>query len=246
MAKTFLPLAKSPISTPDLWSRVARNWLATGVIKAYLNELQVYADSTGMQVKVKSGAANVQGIYFDSDAEEVLSIAAANASNPRIDRIIVRLDLPADSIDLAVLQGVPAVSPVAPALTQNSTRWEISLAQVYVGANVSTIADGNITDERKFTQNANNVKLTIGTGLFFTNGSSNIAQANISFGNAFSTIPFVAPLNIGNVVSYGDVIYYPYIYNITTTGCTVKLTATGNLGSTTPSNMIFSVIAIGI
>jgi hypothetical protein len=148
MSKTFLPLAKSPISTPDLWSKTARNWLATGVIKAYLNEIQVYADSTGMQIKVKSGAANVQGIYFDSDEEEVLAIAAANATNPRIDRVIVRLDLPGDSIDFAVLQGVPAVSPTAPALTQNNTRWEISLAQVYVGANVSTIVAGNITDER--------------------------------------------------------------------------------------------------
>jgi hypothetical protein len=155
MGKAFLPLAKSPISTPDLWVKSARNWLATGIIKTYLNELQVYADSTGMQVKVKSGAANVQGIYFDSDAEEILAISAANASNPRIDRIIVRLDLLADSIDLAVLQGVPAVSPVAPALTQNNTRWEISLSQVYVGANVSTIAAGNITDERYFVKNAN-------------------------------------------------------------------------------------------
>lgn len=155
MGKTFLPLAKSPISTPDLWVKAARNWLATGIIKAYLNELQVYADSTGMQIKVKSGAANVQGIYFDSDAEEILAISAANASNPRIDRIIVRLDLPADSIDFAVIQGAPAASPAAPSLTQNNTRWEISLAQVYVGMNASTIISDNITDDRFFVKNTN-------------------------------------------------------------------------------------------
>jgi hypothetical protein len=158
VTKTFLPLAKSPIATPDLWSKVARNWLATGVIKSYLNELQVYAKSDGIKVYVKSGAANIQAIYFDSDAEEVLAIAAADATNPRIDRVIVRLDLPGDSIDFAILQGVPAVSPTAPALTQNNTRWEISLAQVYVGANVSTIAVGNIADERNFVKNANAIQ----------------------------------------------------------------------------------------
>lgn len=191
MAKTFLPLAKSPITTPDLWVKAARNWLATGVIKAYLNELQVYANSTGMNVKVKSGAANMQGIYFDSDAEEVLSIAAANASNPRIDRIIVRLDLLADSTDFAVLQGVPAVSPVAPAVTQNSSRWEISLAQVYVGANVSTIAAGNITDERNFVSNSmleDNIDLVLQNGI---SGNARIYRNN--FGMIFLEFNINAP-----------------------------------------------------
>jgi hypothetical protein len=181
MVKTFLPLAKSPITTPDLWSKTARNWLATGVIKAYLNEFQVYADSTGMQVKVKSGAANVLGIYFDSDAEEILAIAAANADNPRIDRIIVRLDLPADNIDLAVLQGTPAASPTAPALTQNNTRWEISLAQVYVGANVSTIAAVNVTDERIYAKSTPYLFRTI-SGINY--GATNVLQQiNASLGS---------------------------------------------------------------
>jgi len=47
-----------------------------------------------------------------------------------------------------VLTGTPAASPTPPNVTQSSTIWEISLAQVYVGAAVSTIAAGNITDER--------------------------------------------------------------------------------------------------
>jgi hypothetical protein len=95
----------------------------------------------------------MQGHFFQSDAEVILPIANADSTNPRIDRVIVRLDYTSDSIQLAVLQGIPAVSPVAPALTQNSTRWEISLAQVYVGANVTTIAAGNTTDERNFVEN---------------------------------------------------------------------------------------------
>lgn len=134
--------------TEAQWSLMAKNWLNTGVIKDVLNELLCFADSTGMQVKVKSGQAWMQGHFFQSAAEETLSISNADSTNPRIDRVIVRIDWTANTIQLAVLSGTPAVSPSAPSLTQNNTRWEISLAQVYVGANVSTIAAGNITDER--------------------------------------------------------------------------------------------------
>lgn len=148
MTQKAFPLSNSPILTVEDWSKIAQNWLDTGVIKGQLNELQVYADSTGMQIKVRSGQAYIKGHFYESDAEETLAIGAANSSNPRIDRVIVRLDWTANTIQLSVLQGVAAVSPSAPALTQNSSRWEISLAQIYIGATVTTIIAGNVTDER--------------------------------------------------------------------------------------------------
>jgi hypothetical protein len=159
MTQTGYPLASTLVQTPQQWSNIAQNWLGTGVIKGKLNELSVYADSTGMQCKVKTGQAYMQGHFYQSDTSEViLAIATADPTNPRIDRVVVRLDYTSDSIVLAILQGVPAASPTAPAITQNNTRWEISLAQVYVGANVTTIAAGNITDERNFVKNANAIQ----------------------------------------------------------------------------------------
>ncbi|MBT2727832.1 hypothetical protein J7E63_12875 [Bacillus sp. ISL-75] len=152
MTQSSYPFANSPILDASQWSKMAQNWLETGIIKGNLNELLVYADSTGMQVKAKSGQAWIKGHFFESDVEEVLAISTADSTNPRIDRVIVRLDWAENTIQLAVLQGVPAVSPSAPALTQNTSRWEISLAQVRVNANVSTITAGNITDERAFTR----------------------------------------------------------------------------------------------
>ncbi|TWE06396.1 hypothetical protein FB550_102418 [Neobacillus bataviensis] len=150
MAQTYFPFdsGQGADVKENQWSDMAQHWLETGVIKGKLNQLQVYADSTGMQVKVKSGQAWLKGHFFESDAEEVLPISTADATNSRIDRVIVRLDWTANTILLAILQGIPAVSPVAPALTQNTSRWEISLAQILVSANVSTIASGNVTDER--------------------------------------------------------------------------------------------------
>lgn len=157
MAQSYFPFDSGAGAnvTEAQWSKMAQNWLSTGIIKSYNNELSVYADSTGMQAKIKTGAAWIKGHYFEADAEEVLAIGTADGTNPRIDRIIVRLDWSLNTIQLAVLQGTPAVSPTAPALTQNTSRWEISLSQVYVGANVSTITPGNITDERYFVGNAN-------------------------------------------------------------------------------------------
>lgn len=155
MAQVYFPFdsGQGANATEAMWTKMARHWLGTGVISALLNELQVYADSTGMQVKVKTGAAWVKGHYYESDVEELLAIGNASSTNPRIDRIIIRLDWTANTIQLAVLQGTPAVSPSAPDITQNTSRWEISLAQILVGANVFTIPAGNVTDERKYAQN---------------------------------------------------------------------------------------------
>lgn len=157
MTKKAFPLPNSPILSLDEWSEIAGNWLGTGVIKSFLNELQVYADSSGMQVKIRTGSANIKGVYFKSDAIETLSINTADGTNPRIDRVIVRLDIVAETADFAILQGVPSTTPVAPALTQNSSRWEISLALVTVAANVVTIASGNVTDDRQLIKIANSV-----------------------------------------------------------------------------------------
>lgn len=155
MAQTYFPFdaGQGANITENQWQKMAKNWLRTGVIKGILNEFQVYADSTGLQVKVKSGNAWMNGHFFESDAEVILPISTADVTNPRIDRVIIRVDWTANTITLSVLQGTPAVSPAAPALTQNTSRWEISLAQILVGANASTIASGNVTDERVYAGN---------------------------------------------------------------------------------------------
>jgi hypothetical protein len=136
--------------TEARWSKMADLFRATGPVQSYANGFLVYADSTGMQVKVKTGQAMVKGHYVESDAEEILAIAASNPSNPRIDLVVIRLNWTLNTIALAVLTGTAAGSPSAPALTQSATIWEISLAQVAVAAAAVTVAAGNIADERSF------------------------------------------------------------------------------------------------
>lgn len=154
MAKYAFPFDDKPIYE-ESWKRMAQYWLATGVLKGVLNELQVYADSSGMLVRVNAGAAWIKGHYFESDVLETLSIASSDFTNPRIDRVVIRVDWTANTLDFAVLQGVPAVSPVAPALTQNIARWEIPLATVRVDAATLTVSADKIVDQRTFTKNVN-------------------------------------------------------------------------------------------
>lgn len=151
MTQYSFPFDKTPIQKQSEWSKFARHWVGTGV----LSDLYVFADSTGMQVKANRGEASIKGHFYESDQEMVLPISTADATNPRIDRIVISLDWSLGLAQLAVLQGVPAVTPVAPAVTQNTAKWEIPLAQVRVNAGVTTIAADKITDERYFVRNAN-------------------------------------------------------------------------------------------
>lgn len=155
MTQSFYPLANSPILNTSQWSKLASNWLSSGVIKGALNSLQVYADSTGLQVKVKSGQAFIKGHFFESDSEVTLPIGTPDTSLNRIDRVIVRLDWTANTIQFAVLQGIAGAIYSAPSLTTNTSRWEIPLAQITVAPSVTTITADRVTDERYIVKNAN-------------------------------------------------------------------------------------------
>lgn len=130
------------------WQKMARRWLPTGVVDAYLNKLAVSASGAAMSVSVATGGGWVEGFYYENDSALAVPIAAANATNPRIDLIVLRNDRTANQIRLAVVQGVPAAAPVAPALSQTDVLWELVLAEVRVDAAVGVIAAGKVTDRR--------------------------------------------------------------------------------------------------
>lgn len=112
------------------------------------SELKVTA-GTGLQVAVAAGQAMVRGHFYISTASENLTIGTANASNPRIDSVVLRLDPTANSIVLAVVAGTPASSPVAPTLTQTDAGvFEYLLATVLVPAASTSVS--TITDMRSF------------------------------------------------------------------------------------------------
>jgi len=114
------------------------------------NLLRVTGDSTGMNVKLAAGFAFVRGHLYHNTAQLTLTITAA-ASQPRIDLVVLELDPTGNAIVAKVIPGTPATTPVPPTLTQtNDAIYELEIARVSVGANVTTISAGNVTDTRPF------------------------------------------------------------------------------------------------
>lgn len=103
---------------------------------------------TGLQSKLEPGSAYLEGFMYNNTTDITFTHDVANATNPRIDRVVIRLDRSVSQrrVYAAVVKGVAATNPVAPVLQRDSIVYEISLAQVRINANVTTIT--SVTDER--------------------------------------------------------------------------------------------------
>lgn len=137
----------------DGWRTAMRHMLgsASGVIRGFLNEFNVFADSSGMQVKVNTGECWIRGQYGQSTSTKALGITTAHATLARVDRVVLRNDFVANQIVVDVLTGTPGASPSAPSVTQTTAIWETSLATVSVPATDTNIDSGQVTDNRVYT-----------------------------------------------------------------------------------------------
>lgn len=155
MAQTSWPFDAGPgaVVREAEWQKLSRAFLRTGVVTGQLSDLLVTSDGSGMSVSVASGQAQVEGFTFVNDAALATTIATANATNPRIDTVVARLDRAANSVVLAVVAGTPAVTPARPVLSATDALFEMPLADVRVDAAVGVIAAGKVTDRRTFARN---------------------------------------------------------------------------------------------
>lgn len=148
----------------DYWKKVFSSNAARGfVIPGYANNLKVSANSpAALNVLLATGAAFVRGRAFENTSQATLAITAADATNPRLDRIILEYDSVAQTITPSVLAGTPANPPSLPALTQTATTYQVSLAYVWVAALASSIADTDIHEERIFEANFESLLTSLG------------------------------------------------------------------------------------
>lgn len=151
MAENSYPFDGDPLPE-DGWSKMARLFGGQGVYgDPGSTALQVFADSSGMNVFVRTGRALVRGHYYENTAQMTVAIPSNGAGSARIDRIVLRLDPTADSITAVRVAGT-AGAAAAPALTQTDTGiFDIPLAQVRVEPGAVNIAMAKVTDDRWFT-----------------------------------------------------------------------------------------------
>jgi len=135
-------------TTETQFSRWARHF-NSGVNDVPTGDAVEVSVGTGLAVDVEPGEAMVRGHYYISDAVESLALATADATNDRVDLVVLKLDPVANSITLAVKTGTPAGSPVAPSLVQTDAGiFEQPVAEVLVPANSGVPT--TITDKREF------------------------------------------------------------------------------------------------
>jgi len=124
-----------------------------GVYANVEDELEVVEnDPVSLSVVLKTGWAFVHGAWYHNKTDPIVkTLGAADPDHPRIDRIVLRLDTTEDfKISSEVLEGTPGADPDPPELTQEAATYEISLAQVLVGATETSVSDAEITDEREY------------------------------------------------------------------------------------------------
>jgi hypothetical protein len=126
------------------WKKLFTRADDEGVISRYENELLVSGITGG--VIVDTGAALVEGYFYENTAQETVTIPTP-VTDPRIDRIVLRKDSIAQTVRIYRIPGTENPAPTAPALTQTAGGvFEVPLAQVLI-----TIAGAiTVTDERDY------------------------------------------------------------------------------------------------
>jgi hypothetical protein len=122
--------------------------IANGIFPNPSTNTQVMVNEENpMTVTIMPGKAWINGYLYWNPDNLVKTLEPAYI-NPRIDRVVIRWVSNNREIMVGVITGTPAASPVAPELTRNSDIWELAIADIRVGANVTAISQANITDTR--------------------------------------------------------------------------------------------------
>jgi hypothetical protein len=134
---------------------------AAGAVAATPAAGELGLTTNGLTGSLQLGRAHVRGAYYERTGSAWAYTHPTNTNaNPRIDTYVIRRDLAAGTCVPAVLQGTPAATPAAVALTQvEDGVWEFPLHDVTVPSNSGTVL--TVADRRRFLGNGQPVRLTL-------------------------------------------------------------------------------------
>lgn len=151
MAQTYWPFDNADTTETQfelLFAEFAGSGLGNGAVPGDAN-LAVTSTATA-QVTMAAGFALVNGYAYRNDTPIALTLAANSSGLNRIDLVVLRRDLSANTILVVVKTGTASGSPVAPIPTQTQGGlWELPIASVLVPSGVSA---PTVTDLRTYTE----------------------------------------------------------------------------------------------
>ncbi|MEG2412559.1 MAG: phage tail protein [Clostridium sp.] len=131
------------------YAKYFSSFIGNGVFPNPSTNLQAIADSTNMNITLKTGKAWINGYFYENTDILTLPISAADGVLNRIDRIVLRLDFLNREIKCYVKKGTFASTPVAQVLQRDADMYEIGIADIAVNKGAIKITQANITDLRQ-------------------------------------------------------------------------------------------------
>jgi hypothetical protein len=112
----------------------------SGTFSNPVNGLLEPTNPSGSIVRIDSGIGMVQGYFYLNDADVDFDIASDLGNANATDLIVLRRDTSSPDVRLARIKGAAGSTAV---VTQNSTTWEVELAQVVLtaGGDFSSLVD---------------------------------------------------------------------------------------------------------
>lgn len=127
------------------WAQYWKGVLPDGVVAGIGNEMEVYAQSDGMKVHVKTGEAMIAGHRAWINTEKEVVIAANTSGEARTDGIVLRVtygNTGESKIEVLAKTGSTSLTKTI------GTRYEMLLATVSVADKAVTIEASKVTDKR--------------------------------------------------------------------------------------------------
>lgn len=217
--------------TAEFFAKFFHAFLSNGVYPNPSTNFQVVSRNGGMMTAVNPGLCLIEGYFGWENEVRTLTHQAANSAFDRIDRVVLRLDLSARKIDLYVLTGTAAASPVAPALTRPSEGeggdiYEMALADVLILKGSTSISQSQIVDTRLNTSLCGLVTQTvkeIETTAYYTQLNAMLAEYKTSFQTWFASVEDILDENTaGNLLKLIQGLNHQYEVEVPTTGWTLN------------------------
>ncbi|MFD9792348.1 hypothetical protein ACFWXK_15515 [Streptomyces sp. NPDC059070] len=127
---------------PVRWQSLVTPGATSGVIGRWGDSALSVSVSTAQDgaVEVAPGKALIRGVVYQTDQPVTLTLNAQTEPVPRIDLVVIELDMAARKAQARILKGQPATTPVAPGVRQiDGGVWQYPLAQVTVRRGVTAV-----------------------------------------------------------------------------------------------------------